>query len=72
MVSPFSSDPLHHFNVSQHTGPPLPHLAIPVQVVFAGEKVELDHTEHLVAVLDKHTKPDGKETQRKNETSLTC
>lgn len=56
-VSPFSSDPLHHFNASQHTGPPLPQVVVLVEVVLGGQEVELDHAEHPVAVLDKHTEP---------------
>lgn len=64
-LSPLSSDPLHHINACQHTGSPLPHAAVPVEVVLVGQEVELDHAEHPVAVLDKHTES-GKKTQKQN------
>lgn len=56
-ASPFSCDPLYHFNASQHAGLALPHLAVPAEVILTGQEVQLDHTEHPVAVLDKHTQP---------------
>lgn len=56
--SPFSGDPLHYFNASQHTGLPLPHVAVALEVLPGGKEVELDHTEHPIAVLDKNTKPE--------------
>lgn len=59
--SPFSSDPLHHFNVSQQARPALPHAAVLAKVIPAGQDVELDHAEHPIAVLDKNTEP-GKNT----------
>lgn len=66
--SPFSGDPLHYFNASQHTGLPLPHVAVALEVLPRGKEVELDHTEHPIAVLDKNTKPEGeKETNNKDK-----
>lgn len=56
-VPPYSCNPLHHLDAPQQAGPPLPHVAVVVEVIFAGQEVELDHTEHPIAVLDKHTKP---------------
>lgn len=69
--SPFSSDPLHYFNASQHTGLPLPHVAVALEVLPGGKEVELDHTEHPIAVLDKNTKPEEeKETNNKDKIKL--
>lgn len=59
-VSPFSSDPLHHFNASQQAGPSLPHAAVLLEVVLVGQEVELDHAEHPITILDKHTEPGQK------------
>lgn len=56
-VPPHSCNPLHHLDAPQQAGPPLPHVAVAVEVIFVGQEVELDHTEHPIAVLDKHTKP---------------
>lgn len=70
MVSPLPSGPLHHLNASQHTGPPLPHVAVPVEVVLAGQEVELDLAEHPVAVLDKRTEPGKKTRKQHTETKL--
>lgn len=56
-VPPLSGDPLHHFDAPQHAGPPLPRVAVVVEVIGAGQEVELQHAEHPVAVLDKHTQP---------------
>lgn len=51
-LSPFSSDPLHHFNARKHTGSPLPHLAVLVELVFAGQRLESDNAENPKAILD--------------------
>lgn len=56
-VPPLSGDPLHHFDAPQHAGPALPRVAVVVEVIAAGQEVELHHAEHPVAVLDKHTQP---------------
>lgn len=56
-VPPLSGDPLHHFDAPQHAGPPLPPVAVVVEVISAGQEVELHHAEHPIAVLDKHTQP---------------
>lgn len=56
-VPPHSCNPLHHLDAPQQAGPPLPHVAVVVEVIFAGQEVELDHAEHPIAVLDKHAKP---------------
>lgn len=58
--APLSGDPLHHFNAPQHAGPPLPHVAIAADVIFAGQEVELHHAEHPITVLDEHTKSGGR------------
>lgn len=57
---PLSGDPLHHFNAPQQAGPPLPHVAVVVEVIFAGQEVELHHAEHPITVLDEHAKPGGR------------
>lgn len=67
--SPFSSDALHHLNASQHAAPPLPHEAVSAEVILAGQEVELDHAEHPMAILDKHTEP-GKQTKTHSQTGL--
>lgn len=56
-IPPYSCNPLHHLDAPQQAGPPLPHVAVVVEVIFAGQEVELHHAEHPIAVLDKHTKP---------------
>lgn len=56
-VPPSSCNPPHHLDAPQQAGPPLPHVAVVVEVIFAGQEVELDHAEHPIAVLDEHTKP---------------
>lgn len=50
---------MHHFNAPQQAGPPLPLAAVAVEVVAAGQEVELHHAEGPVAVLDEHTEPGG-------------
>lgn len=54
---PRSGDPPHHLDAPQLAGPPLPLVAVAVEVIVAGQEVELDHAEHPVAVLDQHAKP---------------
>lgn len=72
MFPPFSCNPLYHFNAPQHAGPPLPHVAVVVEVIYAGQKVELDHAEHPIAVLDKHTNPGGRLEINVFMTILDC
>lgn len=69
-VSPFSSDPLNHFNASEHTGPPLPRLAVPAEVFVVGKHVQLEHAEHPVAVLNESTQPGNEEKQNTQEGPL--
>jgi hypothetical protein len=66
-LSPFPSDPLHHFDGSQDAGPALPLPGVEVERVLRRQSVELDHAEHPIAVLDQHTQP-GTHKHRENVT----
>lgn len=70
-VSPFSGDPLHHFNAFQHTGPSLPQLAEPVELVPAGQRLELDHAEDPTAILDENAQP-GREHKNDNINAVNA